>query len=343
MPILSEVPEIRKDPAKVLIYGPSGTKKTLWAHRPSEHGYDVISINGERNYGILRILSPEAQKRVFLLNAFDEPDTSIFAPVVGELVKSSHIVWDDTAGKKAGIPPSPKHDHLVLRLNELTTNTVLVFETITALVASVTLNLQKKLGIDPTEGEKASDTRGYYGGQNIILDRVLQFLTNLPCHVIVVAHSVLVEQKRKDLSDPKKDIITGYRTQPISSSVPHAQKIAKLFQEVYYFNMLGTAYNIDTTTTSERDGCSRIFPPNNYPFEKLQFIDLIKTSKNLALPNPSIVDRGIQFIKAGEDMTGAFRANSTPAPVLDATKNDAPKPAVQASGGAMAMLMGGKK
>lgn len=311
MPVFSAMPAERKGKLNVMIYGPSQTKKTLWAARAAEAGYDVIFLMGEQNYGILRLLSPEAQKRVTIIRCWDTAESSVFGGVVGTLTKQLHGVWDDDANRFAHIPPDSAHNHIILRLKQLTTNTVLVLDSLSALAESIIRNVAKKLNVDLTEGERAGDVRGFYSGPGIIMQNVFNIFPNLPCHFICIAHSVLIEQKRKDLADPKKEIITGYRVQPISVSMPNAAKIAKVFQEVYYFNMLGTSYKIDTTTTSERDGGSRIVPGKQYNWDDLQFIDVVKASADIALPNPEIEDHGIKHVVAGGDMTGAF-VDTTP-------------------------------
>lgn len=330
MPTFSDMSIERNGKLNILAYGKSQTKKTKWIADAAEAGFNVIFLMGEQNYGILRTLSKEAQSRVTIIRCWDTTDESVFASFIGKLCKDLHIVWDDDVNKFAAIPPRPDHAHVILRLKELTRNTIIVLDSLTALVDSITRNIAKRMDVDLVDGDKAGDTRNFYGIPGTMITAMLGIFIKCPAHFVCIAHEVFVELKKKDLQDPKKDIVIGYRTQPISSSMPHAQKLSKMFQEVLYFNMIGTGYFIDTTTTSERDGGSRIVPPANYAFDKLSFVELVKKSPDIAMPVEELASiSGLQIVEAGGDMDGAFKASSVvlqavptipsqPAPVLQA-------------------------
>lgn len=329
MPNFADMTAERNGKLNILCYGKSQTKKTKWIADAAEAGWNVVFLMGEQNYGILRTLSPAAKKRVTIIRCWDTTDESVFASFIGKLCKDLHIVWDDDVNKFAAIPPRSNHAHIILRLKELTRNTIIVLDSLTALADSITRNLAKRMDIDLVDGEKAGDTRQFYGIPGTMITAMLGKLTSIPAHFVCIAHEVFVELKKKDLSDPKKDIVIGYRTQPISSSMPHAQKLSKMFQEVLYFNMIGTGYFIDTTTTSERDGGSRIVSPQNYAFDKLSFVELVRQSPDIEMPQEEVEIKGLKIVPAGGDMEGAFRTSSVilqtvptlpsaPAPVLQA-------------------------
>jgi hypothetical protein len=60
-------------------------------------------------------------------------------------------------------------------------------------------------------------------------------------------------------------------------------QIANLFDDIYYFSVKGSAFKIDTSSGTDRDGGARLVKPKSYSWDQLPFAEVCKQA-GIALP-----------------------------------------------------------
>lgn len=283
---------------RVLAYGPSLTRKTWWAAKAAEAGFNVLLLDGDGNPQVLNNLPPEAQRRIRHIRCRDGVQEVKFSLLLTALLGGHHTVWDDTANRMAFSAKDKTHDHFVLNVRKLTSNDVLVLDSWTAAQDSAMLYYAQQNDINLADAQKAE--RESYNWQGNLNRFWLMALKALPCHVIVVGHSTIYEKRKKVLG---KEEVEWVRTQPVSSSGPNAMAMSKSFSEVLFFSIdnLGKV-QVDGTSKNDRDGGSRVLAVKR-PWEDLQFVDFIKASNN-PMPQPDAEMPGCIFVPAGEEIPG---------------------------------------
>lgn len=271
MPPMTE--DNAKKPLRELIYGPPKTKKTWWAARAAEAGYNVILIDGDDGTHIIKNVDAKAQERIFLVDAVDKLNASVMALFMVNLLKGNPFVWDETRKERILSVTNAKVEssHISIDVSKLTMNDVLVLDSWSALVWSAAFRYSKENSIDLSDAGK-TEWEGYRWCGSL-LNWMLAQMAALPCHVIVIGHADVWEKKKKDGKTTEFQ-----RTQPKSISGPHGMQLAKHFSDVLFFKIVGSSYKIDATATSDRDGGSRNLAPKSYNWDELSFADLIKAS-----------------------------------------------------------------
>lgn len=284
--------------ARILLYGPPKSRKTWWAALAAEAGYNVLILAGDRNYNVLRYLTPEAKKRVYLLDWSDDVQRGTYAETL-TIFLAMHVplFWDEGAKTRTF---SPKVGDIRLAQQDLNKNWVLVLDTYTALTWSFLFNFALECKKPMQEIQKpGSDTmRESYRYTGVLATNAMQGLKKFPCHLIVVAHQDTYEKR-----DKENNIILS-RIQAKSTSGPHAMQLAKDFTDVFVFKLNGTQTLIDTTPSPDRDGGSTSIPPGIYAWEKLQFSNFAQMAQ-IAQPDPDLPFAGELLRCSEEDVQAA--------------------------------------
>lgn len=277
-----------------LIYGLSGRKKTWWAGAAANAGFNVLVLNGDKPATIYRQLPEAAQSRIRIVNVFNQFH---YADLVARFLRGDKIWWDITAGTKAivGMQKSD-HDHFLLDRSKLDKNTVLVTDSWTGLAQSAVQKISEDKKIDLSELEKIE--WNLYGPTGMHLTWMLEQFKKLSCHLIVIGHEDVYEKHKKGSDGKPLPDIEFTMVQPVSVSRPHAQLLPKYFTDTLWFHMVGISNYISSESTSERVCGSTTVAPNNYPWEKLQFIDLCKAA-GIPLPEGEIPFAACEYIPAG--------------------------------------------
>lgn len=245
---------------RILAYGREKSKKTLWAAMCAEAGFNVVFINGEPGgTQILRLVKPEALKRIMICDVTDTIERAVYASFMAQFCKPGNpITWDEQ--NKAAIFGLRDTTHSFIQFNpaKLTLNDVVVFDSWTALVRSVSFQYAKENKIDVTDASK-TEWDGY-GFEGRFLDFVLRTIGAWECHVIVIAHAYTYE-KWTPGKGPDRKLISS-TVQPMSSSGPHGVKVPNAFNDVLYFDRASPEI-FTITTGGEKDsvGGSRIMAP----------------------------------------------------------------------------------
>ena len=178
-----------------LIYGPSQTKKTFWAGRAAEAGYNVILLTGDGHYQVLFNIKDEAQERVTVLNVADKVTEPQFAHAVSSVLKAADpLIWNDTRNEPMYRQLHEDDNYVFLDVRKLDHNFVLVIDSWTALVDSILWDFANEQNVDLSDGSKQE--WDLYGPCNRLATWILQQLKGLPCHVIVIGHSIMWEKQK---------------------------------------------------------------------------------------------------------------------------------------------------
>ena len=150
---------------RVLCYGPAKSKKTWWAGKAAEAGFNVTVLDGDNGWQILNNILPEAQERINVIELVDTMKNAVFCVALTQLLKDSQLVWNEKLGASSKMQPT--NATAIVDLEKLTTNDVLVIDSWTALVWSLVLRYAKENGVDLTDPEKA-DREFYSWGNSMV-------------------------------------------------------------------------------------------------------------------------------------------------------------------------------
>jgi len=330
---------------RILLYGKGKTKKTTWAVKAAEAGFNVFHIDGDDGAHILYqpgILSEEARKRVLTINVVDTFERAVFASFMARFCKAgtTGFTWDEQDKQIVLGLRNSEHTFVKIEPPKFTSNDVVIIDSWTRLAASTLFQFAKEHSIDLADAAKV-EWDGY-GFQGRFLDFVLKSLSAFPCHVIVIGHATVYEKRSKD-----QKTILSQTTQPISSTGPHGAKLADFFSDVFFFEkMSDTAYYIRTSGSQDRMGGSRHFDAGHLKMEEFPISKLFEKlgstpsgAKNLGaefIPKGVIQEVAqVKPIALGSKQTisslgnGAAKAEVVPA-----------KPAIVSSGGLASRIKG---
>lgn len=262
-----------------LFYGSPKTRKTWLAGTAAEAGFNTILIDSDHGYHILlKQLSPEARKRLMIIEARDSTKSPVAAAFLIRLLKHNVVLFNEKQREiitnvKLLQEDSFRKDCIQLNIQKhLNSNTVLIIDSYTALVRSMQLSFCNDTKLDMTAAfdYKKPGVRDGFGWTGGLATWILEKISQLPCHIIVIAHKSIYEKYSKD-----QKTIEWSRIQCKSTSGPHAMTIGDKFSDILYFeNVSSSLTKISTRADKDMEGGSRLIPPNSYNWEKLQFKDI---------------------------------------------------------------------
>lgn len=247
------------------IYGLPKVRKTAWCFRCAELGFNVIYLEGDNQGGLaISQIKAEARSRVQIISLATEQDRTVFAPFMKTFLRpNASFTWDEQARRVQAFQHDPTHSHYRIVPRLLTPNDVVVLDGWKALAESTVFSFAELKDMDlmepPPDKKDADFGRNMYGYASVALNSMLARLHSLPCHLIVIGHSTVYEKYDQSTNPPR---LVEQREQPISSSGPHARKLASEFSDVLYFKRIGQeTIKIYTGGDKDRDGGCRFFPP----------------------------------------------------------------------------------
>ena len=305
---------------RIFIYGLGKMRKTWWACKAAEHGYNVLLHDADRGSKVVENLTKEAQKRVFILDAQDTQTHAHASRFLMKLVKSHRLWWNDDKKVYSDMPMRGQNV-ADIDLRKYNSNTIFVCDSWSAICASLVHEYADRESIDLLEGEK-TEWDGY-AWEGRIATILLNKLKNLPCHIIVIGHETTYEKYR---GTGKQRQLISSRVQPKSTSNPHGQTISDKFDEMYRFFKKGPNNFIDVEGHIYKDAGSRTLPPKeNYKWDELQFVDLAGRPQEVLPPRDwfltksavSVATQEASNIKA-EDSGSSEVADSKPKSIIPA-------------------------
>ena len=266
---------------RVLIYGMQKTRKTWWALKAAEAGFNVILLDGDNGWHIVKQIEARAQERIDIVDFVDLPNRAVFAPMLVRMMKMKNFAFDTETKKLAGLKPTSAS--IYIDINKLTSTDVLVIDSWTAFIWSLTVRYAEENGIelDDLDGQ---DWDFYRWGGNLA-NWMLGKLKTLPCHVIVIGHMTVYEKYRGTKKNRK---LVLQREQVMSISGPHGLKVGTDFSDVLKFERKQSGDTIILSKGNEEsEGGSRLVPPRIYDWKDLQFEHLCKFA-GIQLPSSDL-------------------------------------------------------
>lgn len=309
MPMADEMGDAWGKLTRTLAYGRDKSKKTWWAARAAEAGFNVILVDGDDGASIIRNLPVEAKKRILVADVVDT-NHAAFAMFMATFLKlgGNEFLWDEQ--DKCSVPLvtklNPNHSYIYFNASLLTSNDVFICDSWTALADSTKQKFAKDTGYDLIEVERSGDQFALPNFQARFLDFVLSRLHTLPCHVIVIGHEQTWDKSKGTGKDRK---IIATLTQPYSSTGPHAQKLGKHFENVLHFYKLSdTAYRISTVGDDTVSAGSRLLAPDRYKWEDITPGMMLKNAGFVATNEPC---HGAIYIPKGGSVPVLAKSNTT--------------------------------
>lgn len=294
---------------RALIYGKDKTKKTWWALKAAEAGYNVILLDGDDGSSIVMQIALEARKRILITNCVNTRTRAVFALFMASFMKPGNsFLWDEVGKNSVPLTTKRQPDKAYIRFepDKLTSNDVIIIDSWTALAASTLIQFCMEQNIDLSTVDKDDDQFAHLNFQARYLDHILNQIHALPCHVIVIGHEQEWEKMKGKGKDRK---VVATFIQPISSTGPQGQKLGKHFSEVLHFSKLSDiAYRIDTGGDEGKAGGSRILAPQKHKWEDVSPRILFEAVGAKATGEPC---RGAVYLAPGADLPATNPTTST--------------------------------
>lgn len=256
-------------PTRTFLYGPDKTKKTWWAARAAVDGFNVVLIDGDDGSSIIKQLPIEARRRILVVDVVNTPSINTFARFMATFMRGEPFLWDEQAkiSLRANGTRNQNNSYIYFNISKLTMNDVIVLDSWTALAASLLLEWAKENDIDLTAVEKEGDQFSLMGYQSRFLDFILTKLKTFPCHVIAIGHETVYEKYQGQGKERK---MVEQRTQPFSSTGPHAKKIGAHFSNILRFKKFSdVAFKIDAGGDATTMGGCRQLEPKIYDWKDI--------------------------------------------------------------------------
>lgn len=316
---------INDDTLRLFIYGPAKSRKTWWALKAAEAGFRVLLFDFERGASIVNMIDTKARERIYILEAHDAP-TDAYAAAFATSALKSHEFYFEEETRRVSINRGKNMRHC--NMTQFGRDTVVVFDSYTALAVSTARQYAFQNNIDLADAAK-TQWEGYRWC-GALLTWMLTQMKLLRCHVICIGHETQYEKYKKHPTDPNKQgPLEWTRRQPSSTSNPHGMSITQHFTDVMYFHVTGRTAKIDTRGNKYEEGGGRHIPPDEYEWDKLQFIDIIRHC-SMPVPGESIeMAAGFDFptfegVQLGGAKPAATTTNTTEAaPTMERTSASA--------------------
>ena len=264
---------------RALLYGQAMTRKTWWALRAAEEGFNIIYWDFDANYQVANNLSEEARDRISIIDARlpgETVDNNGALLLAKCLEASTNLLYDEqTRRYVAASKVEAEKEYLKINLYATGPHDILVIDTWTALQTAL-IRTQKTI-VDPTMVAKLEWDD--YNKLRLLDDIMLDNIRRLPCHVVVIGHEETYAKKRPDANPQGKphEIIESVRQQVSSASRAHGETMPAKFTDVLHFSVKtqGGPTTLSTRGSTEVDAGSRRFAPGNYAWDKFKFGDLV--------------------------------------------------------------------
>lgn len=299
------------DNVRILIYGDAKMRKTTFALRAAELGFNVILCDIDYGFHVAKTLTPEARRRIFHVDmrAPVEGYQNCGAMTLAHAMNGGTVVYNEqsrTYTRTTAVEAD--QSYVVFELSKLTSRDVLVIDSWTQLFQHITL-ADRRVS-DPLQVPKLEWDD--YAKLRLALDHFISNMQRLNCHVIVVGHGEDWAKRKADAPAKAKaeDAIKEIRTQPMSVSRAHAMTLAKNFTDVLFFEAPNamTGVQINTKGTDTFNAGSRSIPPGVKPFDKVSFADFVPQSMlDLVKSNEKYSALGVRTMQ-GADLLAAREA-----------------------------------
>lgn len=287
---------------RALAYGRPKTKKSWWAYRAAEAGFNVHCFDFDSGGQIAHLIDPQYRDRINIIDVTDKPGKAVGAEFTAFLLRGSQFLYDETLKEIRIASPKADSGHYLLNINKVKSNDLFVMDSWTAFTMSVRLNYAIENKVDLSDAKKHE--WDYYRAEGDYCNWVLDQIKNFRCQWIVIAHLTIYEKYRNRVENGRKvrDLVEE-REIIKSVSNPHALTVPGSFTDVLRFFKTKTGnFQISTKPSAENDAGSRHVAPNIYDWDKLQFKELAKAAG--VLPNEWEPSEAVRYFGPGETVEG---------------------------------------
>lgn len=270
--IIADYPLLR-----TFCYGREKTKKTWWMGTAAEAGFNLTVTDIDDGIKVLKQISPEARKRIRVINAVDTFDRQVGALFMAKVMKGYPFVWDNTRRTSLDDYSSRKaeHDYVAVDITKANANDVFGLDSYTEWAKSVTMQYYRENEIELFDFKEEGDKWGPFRYAKKFLDVGLNRLHAVQCHLVIIGHETVYEKyKEVRVGNKMRRDLVSQDTIPISSSGPHGMTIGRNFDDILYFRKVAAdIVQIEISSEVNRMGGSRTLTPGNrnwidFPFWK---------------------------------------------------------------------------
>lgn len=280
MPRMDQSPPDKKL-IKLLLIADGKVGKSRFAGEAAKF-FNTLYLDGDVAIPTLSQLPIEAKRNLYLLPMHDTilggaRDTN-FCDTMQEFCSTIKFRWNDTESRLA----KPKDAGTLWEITpgKMGPNDLLILDSWTALVESLTLKVAIAAGVDLTTATTNEMRPVYQGGANLATS-FLQIIRALQCHVIVLGHPDEYQHKvappgRKVEQIKEKDMLIDW-TKMIakSTSRPQALQMPKYFTDVAWMDVSPTGTRkLDFRVKDSRVGGGHFSGYEDT--EKYSFANLVK-------------------------------------------------------------------
>lgn len=224
---------------RVLVYGPPKSGKTELVGKLAEK-FKLIWFDLENGHDTLFKLPAEWQERVEVIALPDTRGYPIAIETCLKVIKGGPVSIC-TAHGKVGCPkcydiktkgPKDGAELTAVNLDEIDTNTVVVFDSLTQLTNSAIANITRNR---PDDYKLTYDDWGNLGK---VLDTFLSYVQNAPYNVVCISHENAVE-----MQDGKEKLV------PTAGTRNFSRNSAKYFGEVVHATVTNKKHIFASSTT----------------------------------------------------------------------------------------------
>lgn len=297
---------------RLLLFGDAKMRKTWFALKAAEAGYNVILCDGDDGHHIVSQIPMSARKRIAILPLVDQTSEGKATPVFHDFmvrltrgnefayrVETEHQLTPIGASMQSQFTTSPDNYHIVVHPNKLTANDVLVIDSWTALMRSLELYYGNQNSKDFLDAKKQEWDD--YSWAKRVINKILHFLHAVPCHVMIIGHTQFYEKYEGRGKDRQ---LVDQNIQPMSYSGPQGKLLAKEFSDILYFYQDKLdKFRVSSKKSFGREGGCRILPPKEYEWDNLTMQTLIDASNGVIKP-PSVISEvfnseGLEILEPG--------------------------------------------
>ena len=301
---------------RVLVYGQALTRKTTWALKAAEAGFNIIYFGFDHNFQVAGQLSPAARKRIFHFD-MRMPESKQDNNGALSLVSAAqpNIVYFDEAARNSAIIArlDPEISYTRIDLTKCTSNDIIVIDSWTAFVSM--LNLAQRPILDAKVVPKLEWDD--YAKVRLLLDLFIKNLMKMAAHVIVIGHAETYAKRKPDAAPkaPANEAVEQIRLQVASVTRSHAETLPKEFTDVLFFETQNSMVGPQISSKGSVDfdaGCRRLAPFVK-KFDDFQFVNLVPdTMLEIVKQNVTFSSEAIYTAKGAEFAAGSGKTASIP-------------------------------
>ncbi len=307
--------DIHNHSLRLMLYGEEKTKKTWWACKAAEAGYNVLLLDTDDGYQITAQIQPEAQKRIHILPISDGIDATaaIFTTL---FLKGVPFNWDPSTRRLAlpSLGRNKPEELWQIKPTALDKSWVVVLDSWTAVAVSLIKHWYNENKVDMADAKKHE--RPCYGYASMMANWMLSQLKSVSqyTNVIVIGHETVYEKYKTVVTNGKKvQELEWAKTIIKSTSNPHGKTLGADFTDILYFSQNNNNFFISTAKGNNQPGGCRSIAPGSYKWEELTFAALAKKARMPALITIDTTLEPIKVVKNTQDTQGIKDSQSVAA------------------------------